>query len=182
MIRFPATDLWKEVRVRANKALRRRAVIAYVTDPEPLNLREGDVPITDATHHAISSGQTKAKSLAALFENGVEIHSCPGLHAKVVVVDDIAIASSGNLSGNSIEGRLIEAGVVTDHPTTVSAAINFIERLREETPALSHRQIQSLLAIPVTAGAFIPRRSSTKRKTPMMRRPLVWLGKFLQRE
>jgi len=67
MIRFLAADLWREVRVRAKKALRRRAVIAYVTDPEPLNLRTGDVLVTDATHHAISSGQTKAKSLAPYF-------------------------------------------------------------------------------------------------------------------
>jgi hypothetical protein len=67
MIRFLATDLWREVRVRAKKALRRRAVIAYVTDPEPLNLGDGDVLVTDATHHAISSGQTSAKSLATTF-------------------------------------------------------------------------------------------------------------------
>lgn len=178
MIRFLAADLWREVRVRAKKALRRRAVIAYVTDPEPLNLRPGDVLVTDATHNAISSGQTKAKSLATLFEKGVEIHSCPGLHAKLVVLDDIAIASSGNLSGNSLEGRLIEAGVITDHPTTVSAAINFIERLREETPALSRRQIQSLLKIPVTTKPFGQRRSSAKRKPLVTRRPSVWLANF----
>jgi hypothetical protein len=178
MIRFLATDLWREVRVRAKKALRRRAVIAYVTDPEPFNLGDGDVLVTDATHHAISSGQTSAKSLATLFENGVEIHSCPGLHAKLVVLDDVAIASSGNLSGNSLEGRLIEAGVITDHPTTVSAAINFIERLREETSALSRRQILSLLKIPVTKKPFGQRSSSAKRKPPMARRPSVWLANF----
>lgn len=144
--------------------------------PNGASSREGRPPVTDASRHAVSAGQTSAKILQTLFKSNVEIHSCSGLHAKLVVLDDIAIASSGNLSSNSIDRRLIGAGIITDHPTTVSSAIGFIEDLRKKTPALKLRQIRSLLAIPVTAQGFRPNSSNFKHRTSTSSQASVWLA------
>ena len=155
-------------------------MIAYVTDSAPLNLHTGDVLVTDASHHAIASGQTSAKVLEILHSQGVHVHSCPGLHAKMVILDDVLISSSANASGNSITGSMIEAGTVTDHPTTVSAAVNFVEEVRKQNPQLSTSRINSLLKIEVKKPFFRGQSSLARNKPNAARMPRTWIASYYQ--
>lgn len=163
MTRFISNDLWKVVARQTKSAGRRRAAIAYVTRDLPLRLRDSDVLITDATKHAISSGQTSAAILRKLLDRGVELYSYGGLHAKLIVADNTAIVSSGNLSDQSVDGRLVEAGTVTDHPGTVAGALSFIEQLRGLSQKLTSKRIEVLERIPVVRKGSQPGVSSKRR-------------------
>lgn len=177
MTRFVANDIWKVVEKKAKNPGRRRAAIAYVTRDLPLNLHNGDVLITDASKNAIASGQTSATLLRALFDRGVELFSYSGLHAKLIVIDNTAIVSSANLSGHSIDGTLVEAGVVTDHPGTLSGALSFIEQLKHLSQKLTEKRIKTLELIPVVRNGGWPHgRSSTKGRPNVARNSSSWIA------
>src|ERR1035438_7169707 len=166
MTRFIPNDIWKIVAQRTKRAGRRRAAIAYVTRDLPLSLQEGDILITDASKHAISSGQTSALLLRTLFERCVELLSYGGLHAKMIVLDNTAIVSSANLSDQSVNSRLVEAGLVTDHPGTVAGALSFIEQLKSLSQKLTSKRIETLERIPVVRSGGAPWGTSSKRSRP----------------
>lgn len=67
---------------------------AYVTQ-DLVGFSKGDTLVVDASRHAISSGETAAKLLRTLKMKGVHIYHCAGLHAKVLLLDDVAVISSG---------------------------------------------------------------------------------------
>jgi hypothetical protein len=137
MTRFIANNVWKAIGKMAKAAERRRAAIAYVTRTPPLYLAAGDILITDASKHAIACGQTSARVLHELLDEGVLLYSRPGLHAKIAVLDGAVIASSANLSDASVNDGLVEAGVITTHPGTVAGALSFIEQLRDLSQKLT---------------------------------------------
>src|ERR1700687_5343277 len=103
MERVLSSDLWKMVRAQARKARCRKAAIAYVTK-DLIRFRKGDILVMDASAHAISCGETDAKLLRTLHKKGVSLYHCVGLHAKVLVLDDVAVISSGNMSNSSANG------------------------------------------------------------------------------
>jgi hypothetical protein len=72
--------LWSNIRSKARKAKRRRLAIAYVTK-DLIGLKKGDLLVVDASIHAIRFGETSAKLLHTLCKRGVDIYSCPDLHA-----------------------------------------------------------------------------------------------------
>ena len=163
MTRFIANNVWKAIAKTAKNTGRRRAAIAYVTRIPPLNLGTGDILITDASKHAIASGHTSASVLRELFKKGVQVYSWPGLHAKVAVFDGTAVASSANLSDNSVDDKLLEAGIITDHPGTVAGALSFIEQLRELSEKLTDSKIGRLEKIPVVKTGGGQGRTSKRR-------------------
>jgi hypothetical protein len=87
------------VRAKAGKARRRQAAIAYVTQ-DLLGFRKGDTLLVNASAYAIASGETNAKLLRALYRKGVRLYHCECLHAKVVLLDDLAVIGSGNMSNS----------------------------------------------------------------------------------
>lgn len=141
-------DLWKRLGTRARASKRRRAAIAYVTE-DHLGLREGDQLIVDASDLAVRSGETNAKLLLQLHRRGVEIYSRRGLHAKIILLDDVVFVGSANMSKSSAE-RLDEAGILTDHPGTIAATQVLLARWTSEGTALTERRLETLAQLPVS--------------------------------
>jgi len=142
MQRVLSQDIWREVSALARKAHRRQAAIAYVT-LDLLHLTRGDDLITNASPSAIACGQTNAKLLKRLHENGVNVYDCDDLHAKVVLLDDITVIGSANMSSLSA-GHLVEAGVLTDHHSIVAGVASLIEQLRKQARPLATQRLAAL--------------------------------------
>ena len=176
MTRFIPNDIWKVVAQRTKTVGRRRAAIAYVIRNLPLGLQVGDTLVTDASNHAIASGQTSASLLRMLFERGVELFSHVGLHAKLIVLDNTVIVSSANLSGQSVNCRLVEAGIVTDHPGTVAGALSFIEQLKSLSRKLISKRIEILERIPVVRSGEPPPGASSKRRPKVASQSSSWIA------
>ena len=153
----------------AAKAATKRAVIAYVTRDLPLKLRSGDILIADASPRAIKCGETSASVLRQLFDRGVCIYSYMGLHAKVVVLDNIVVTSSANLSDQSVQGKLLEAGVLTDNPGAVAGAISLVHQLKGLSEALTNRRLKRLEQIPVVRTGVPPMRSILRKRRPRVK-------------
>ncbi len=147
MQRILSHHLWREISARSTKAKRRQAAIAYVTE-DLLRFKRGDLLVTDASRAAIRSGETSAKLLATLLRRGVRVHSCAGLHAKAILLDEVAVIGSGNMSRAS-RSTLIEAAVMTDAPSTVSGVASLIAQLAQQSPELDRDAVAGLCAIKV---------------------------------
>ena len=147
MLRVLSKNLWTEIRAVAAKARSHRAAIAYVTE-DLVGFKKGDALVTDASPAAIKMGETSARLLQKLHRRGVAVHSCPGLHAKVLLLDDVAVIGSGNLSKSS-RSALIEAAVMTDASAAVGGVAAFIEQLVKQTKALDAAAITALTKIKV---------------------------------
>lgn len=142
-----SSDLWKAVRAQARKSQSRKAAIAYVTK-DLVEFRKGDTLVVDASPHAIANGETAAKLLRTLYKKGVRIYHCTGLHAKVLLLDDVAVISSGNMSNSSVE-VLVEAGVMTDQSSTVAGVASLIKQLCDQAKELTDKNIATLCKIKV---------------------------------
>lgn len=142
-----SNDLWRRLRGHAARAKLRRAAIAYVTR-DLVGFRKSDLLVTNAAYPVIAAGETDAKLLRSLHRRGVRIYDCPNLHAKVLLFDNLAVISSGNMSNSSAHG-LVEAAMITDHVSTVSGVSSFIEQVVQESRELQSRDIAKLCKITV---------------------------------
>jgi hypothetical protein len=116
--RVLSNDLWKEVRKRARASHLRKGAIAYVTR-DLVGFRKGDTLVVDASVLAIKNGETDAPLLRKLRKKRVQIYDCADLHAKILLLDDVAIVGSGNMSSSS-ENRMVEAALISDHGSVVA--------------------------------------------------------------
>lgn len=167
MQRVLSADLWKEIRATAHSARCRKAAIAYVTR-DSIGLRKGDVLVLDASEHAIRTGETDAKLLRKLQNRGVSLYNCVDLHAKVLLLDEVAVVCSANMSDTSAN-RLVEAGVLTDHSSTVSAVASFLEQLKRQSTELKSAHIAALCKIKVIRRGGRNRGVQKKAKTKVSR-------------
>ena len=147
MQRVLSSDLWKMIRAQAQRARCRRAVIAYVTE-DLIDFRRGDTLVVDASTYAVRNGETSAKLLSSLHEKGATLYDCPHLHAKMLLLDDVAIIGSGNMSRSSSNG-LVEAGVITDHSSTVAGIASLIEQITSQSNKLDAQSLADLRKIKV---------------------------------
>lgn len=160
--------LWKAAAAAAKKAKLRRGAIAYVTR-DLVGFRKGDALVVNACKNAIASGETDAKLLRTLLERGVNLYSCPDLHAKILLLGDVAVIGSGNMSESSAR-MLIEAGLLTDSRATTSAIASLIEQLIRRSEALDASAIERLCKIKVVRrGGQVRGRKALSRKqiTPL---------------
>ncbi len=105
----------------------RVAAIAFLGADGPdllRHLRDGDTLVVNASKEAVASHSTSPHAIETLIGRGVEVLSSPKLHAKVMVTAEIAVIGSANASGNSAQS--LEAVVVTDDPTMVEDARDFV--------------------------------------------------------
>lgn len=130
-----------------------------------MGFKRGDLLVTDASVAAIKSGETAAQLLGKLHRRGVVIYSCPGLHAKVLLLDEIAVIGSGNLSKSS-HTALIEVAVITDSTAAVGGVAAFIEQLVEQTKPLDAAAITALKKIKVVRRGG--RLGATPRRKPVI--------------
>ncbi len=141
------SNLWKLVRQKAKNSKKKTCAIAYVTDDRHIKFGNGDTLIADASDDAIAAGQTDATLLERAFKRGANLYSLQGLHAKVLVLDSIAIVGSANLSVGS-ESKF-EAAMQTDNPTVVSSAKTLVSDLSKQATKIDQPFVDRILKIPV---------------------------------
>ena len=134
MQRVLSKDLWIEVRKQARASNSRKAAIAYVTR-DLVGFRKGDTLVVDASTLAIKNGETDAPLLQKLHKRGVQLYDCTDLHAKILLLDDVAIIGSGNMSSNS-ERWMVEAALISDHGSVVAGVASLIEQLVKQSSPL----------------------------------------------
>jgi hypothetical protein len=147
MNRLLSHNLWPTVANLAKNTVK-RAAIAYVSSDEHLQFGEGDLLVCDASSNAIKTGQTSAAVLKRAFDRGSRLYNLPGLHAKILLLNEKALIGSANASGSSAHS-LIEAGLLTDQPTIVATAQSFVNQLTSQAEELDERKLKKLLAIKV---------------------------------
>jgi hypothetical protein len=148
MQRVLSKDLWTEVRKQARASSSRKGAIAYVTR-DLVGFRKGNTLVVDASDFAIRNGETNARLLRKLHKKGVLLYHCADLHAKVLLLDDVAIISSGNMSSSS-QRRMVEAALISDHGSVVAGVASLIEQLIEQSSPLDQEKIAQLCKIKVT--------------------------------
>ena len=140
--------LWKRIAKLASKSNRRMAAIAYATNERAIRFGEGDTLIVDASEQAVACGQTSALLLKHAYQNGAKIYSLAGLHAKVLLLDDVAVIGSANLSSSSAN-ELVEAAILTDHPAAVATTRAFIEAVMKKAAPVDGKDLVRLGSIKV---------------------------------
>jgi hypothetical protein len=150
MITVRSHDLWSELAKFADRTTGIKAAVAYVSDDTSIKFGEGDVLVVDASNETIASGGTSAKLLSRAFEAGASLFSNTSLHAKVMVCDGRAYIGSANVSKNS--KKLLEVGVISDHPKVLSGATQFIDKLSKQSDIIDRNFIEAILKIPVKVG------------------------------
>jgi len=151
MNQVTSKDLWRRIAQLASKSGRRMAAIAYATSEEAIRFGEGDTLIVDASEHAVACGQTSASLLNHAYKRGAEVYSLPGLHAKVLLLDETAVIGSANLSSSSVN-TLVEAAIVTDHPAAVATTRAFIEAVKTRATPIDSKYLRRLSSIKVNRG------------------------------
>ncbi len=66
-------------------------------------------------------------------------------HAKIFVVDDVALVGSANLSASAFSGDVWEAGVRTEDPDLVKAAVRQFRRIERESLEVTMPDVQRLI-------------------------------------
>ena len=125
-------DLWPQLGRLAEKAKHRMAAVAYVTRATEVRFGAGDLLVADASDQVIKSGVTATAILRAAYRRGAQLFSCPGLHAKVLLLDDVAVVGSANISATSVNQK-IEAALITDNRATASKVRSLIVQLANQS-------------------------------------------------
>lgn len=160
MNRLLSADIWPYIRNLCRRAASRKAAVAYITSDAHLKLGDGDLLITDASPGAIRAGQTSARILADAMKRGAVIYSLAGLHAKILVIDGVAIIGSANASTSSAEA-LVEAAWATDSPSAVAMTSTLIEQFADAATRLTDARLRELLEIKVERRPYRPLTRST---------------------
>ena len=142
-------DLWPEIRRLAATAKRKMAAVAYVTRDAEVSFRSGDVLVVDASDQAIKSGATSATILRTAHKRGARVFNCPGLHAKLLLFDDVAVVGSANLSATSATNGKVEAALITDHRSIVRSVRSIIHQLACQATEVEERFLQRIGKIKV---------------------------------
>jgi hypothetical protein len=153
-------DLWSELSANLAGHDRIQAAIAYVT-AQHLQFGAGDILICDASDPAIKGGLTSASLLRSFVEQGAEVHSFAGLHAKAAVIDDKAFIGSANLSENAGVATC-EAVLLTDDPQVVGLVRGFVEKVKEESTLVTEEFLRRIESLPVIRNGGILRKSKKK--------------------
>jgi hypothetical protein len=162
-----SNDLWTTVGRYARQARRKKAAIAYVTK-DLVGLKSGDTLVVNASKSAVQTGETDANLLRSFLRKGVNLYNSECLHSKVLLLGDVAVISSANMSGSS--GRLVEVGFMTDHTTAVAGVASFIEQLQLQSARLGAEEIAGLCKIKVIrrGGPGFPRGNQRKPKVTQL--------------
>ncbi len=152
MQRFESTSLWQEIDRCARNSRAKSVAIAYFTE-NGIGLREGDRLVVDASDRAVKSRQTDRELLTQLVSQGVRVFSFPGLHAKVMVFDSIAIVGSMN-SSHSSRHHLQEAAIVSDELATVNSARFFIDQLIDDATRIDQAFLERLASLKLAKTTY----------------------------
>jgi hypothetical protein len=163
MQRVLSKDLWTEIHKQARTAESRKGAIAYVTS-DLIGFRKGDTLVVNASIETIRNNGTDAHLLRKLHDIGVQLYDCSDLHAKILLLDGIAVIGSGNMSPNSKQ-RLVEAAVISDHGSVVGGVASLLDQLVRQSSPLDENTIAKLCKIEVIRRGGRMGAGHHKRKT-----------------
>ena len=149
MRRLATRDLWPKLHRLARKAKRRMAAVAYVTRAAEVRFGAGDILVVDASDQAIKSGVTSAAILRAAHRRGAQVFSCSGLHAKVLLLGDVAVVGSANISTTSVNQK-IEAALITNDRATTSRVRSLIHELAHQSLEIDDAFLRRISKIKVS--------------------------------
>jgi hypothetical protein len=152
------TNLWAEIQRLASKSKTKKGAIAYVATDKYLKFDKGDTLIVDASDNAIACGQTSALVLRRAYKRGAKIFSSDRLHAKFLILDNVAIIGSANLSASSAN-ELIEVAVVSDNPPLISSLSAIHDQLSRQCRVIDGESIKHLSSIKVVRPQRVSRKS-----------------------
>lgn len=131
-------------------AARSRSVGAFIAvpyfgkrGPGLLPVGRGSRMVVNASVDAVKSGQTNPAALLTMHRRGIDVFSCPQLHAKVYVFGTTAFIGSANASGSSAE-NLVEAAIRSTDRSTVRDAREFVRELSRTLVPLGEEQLSAL--------------------------------------
>jgi hypothetical protein len=131
------------------------------------------VLVVDASPHALKSGVTNPEELEKFVRADVEVHSSPGLHAKVFVFGSVAVIGSANASRRSAH-YLQEAVLLTTDRGVVSSARDFVLDQTGEQLTIPHlRKLHGIYRPPRFEPNDAPRQKSKRPK--WLGQPPLWL-------
>jgi hypothetical protein len=142
-------DLWPQLGRLARKAKHRMAAVAYVTRAAEVRFGAGDILVVDASDQAIKSGVTAAVILRTAHRRGARLFSCPGLHAKVLLLGNVAVVGSANISATSVNKK-IEAALITDDHATTSTVRSLIVQLANQSDEIDDTFLRRIGKIKVS--------------------------------
>jgi hypothetical protein len=146
-------NLWTTIKGLAEKCRAKRAAVAYVTTDRFVKFGQGDILVTDASDHAIATGQTSAQILARAHKRGAELYSLSDLHSKVILLDGTAVIGSANLSESSANA-LVEAAWVTNSPAAVGMVTSMVAQLAVEADVIDDAFLDRIQRIKVIAPGW----------------------------
>jgi hypothetical protein len=141
-------NLWNTIKRLDKKSTAKRAAVAYVTTEAFVKFGDGDILVTDASDHAIASGQTNAPILARAYQRGAQLYSLSGLHTKVLLLNGVSVIGSANLSESSANA-MIEAAWVTDSPGAAGMVTSLIQQLTKQAKSIDEAFLNRILKIKV---------------------------------
>jgi phosphatidylserine/phosphatidylglycerophosphate/cardiolipin synthase-like enzyme len=99
-----------------------------------------------------------------LHNKGVLLYACADLHAKILLLDDVAIIGSGNMSSSS-ENRMVEAALISDHASVVDRRSAVL--LKPFRPRTSHIvKLRSITVVHYDAYDFSAKGENRHPPTP----------------
>jgi hypothetical protein len=103
----------------------------------------GDILVCDASKKAVSCGETDPDTLLSLHKKGVNVYSCPALHAKCAVFDDYVLIGSSNMSESSSR-ILVEIAVLQEDVHLAREVESFLYKWIFDNEPLSEKEIKGL--------------------------------------
>jgi hypothetical protein len=143
-----SNNVWGEIQRLASKSKTRRAAIAYVTIDKHLKFGKGDVLVVDASDAAIECGETSAAVLRQAYKRGAKLFSSDRLHAKFILLDQVAVVGSANLSSSSAN-QLLEVAAVTDSPQIMSGLSAVLDQLMRQCKSIDQDFLEHISSIKV---------------------------------
>ena len=180
--RFLSNDeLWGEITSRVSKAKRVHAAVAYLgkNGSQLVPLKKGDRLIVDMSIGAVRQGVTNPREVQKFVKRGVHVFSRNALHAKFMVIDNVLITSSANISMNS-NLVLDEAGILTSDPVAVRRALSFFDKLCSEPVRAQYlKECIKEYQPPKFKAAALTRHKPSKRRNRITQAKLWFVGGLL---
>lgn len=177
--RFLSNDeLWNEIKSRVSKAKRVNAAVAYLgkDGSRLVPLKKGDRLVVDMSIGAVRQGITDPREVQKFMRRGVHVFSRNALHAKFMIIDNVLITSSANISMNS-NSVLDEAGILTTDQVAVRRALSFFDKLCSEPVRAQYlKECIKAYQPPKFKAAALPSRNPGKRRHRITQAKLWFVG------
>jgi hypothetical protein len=146
-----------------------------------LPLRPGSRLVLKFDRGSVQSGQVNPKEVIRLIKDGVEVHACANLHAKVFVFGDITILGSANVSASSAN-HLVEACIEFRSRTFSSACKQFVVSVSGDIVGLEFAKKMVELYRPPQFKSLQPKSQLDKAKRVVPQHSDLWLVALVERD